>query len=80
MPFTFEQAIDHLIENFNTYPVDFKNKYKPYISRYRSGKTGSGVSVSDNKMREILTAADYQGEQKEKWIKVKPVKRKIKRK
>ena len=51
---TFKKAAKHFVNRFGNYDAVFKNKYKSYISKWKSG----GL-VSEKKMKEILKKAGY---------------------
>jgi hypothetical protein len=57
---TFEKAFQHLIDNWEKLPKEFRDKYRSYRSKFLAGKI---TEVGIGKRREMLLASGY----KENW-------------
>lgn len=56
---TTEQAFNHLIQNWESLPDDFRHKYRTYKSRYLN-KSGNQVKkVGRDVMEQMLLEAGY---------------------
>jgi protoheme ferro-lyase len=61
---SLEEAFEYLLASWHRLPVDYKNKYKTYKSRYLNLSGKQTKKVSKDKMREMLHAANA----RESWL------------